>query len=242
MAAGAVDRFFEVQQQSKSPPLWLQRHTGPISEIATSAKTCDELIGELGLVGPGSSVVDAGCGFGVMAPFFSERVGSTGRYLGFDSHGPSIRWAQRFLATTEPRFRFVLSGVERSWPVPDSDADLVLAKSLFTHLTEEASRHAFQEIARVLKRDGRALVTTFLFEEDRPPDLLLPFPRPGSPIRWRWKNRPQAMVAYERVYFSELIAAAGLRIEVFRPGFWPRADRLQAQDVLVLASSLKAAG
>jgi hypothetical protein len=81
-------------------------------------------------------------------------------------------------------------------------------------------------------------VTTFLFEEDRPPDLLLPFPGSGSPIRWRWKNRPQAMVAYERVYFSELIAAVGLRIEVFKPGFWPRADRLEAQDVLVLSSSL----
>ncbi|HEY6147203.1 MAG TPA: methyltransferase domain-containing protein, partial [Thermoanaerobaculia bacterium] len=150
--------------------------------------------------------------------------------------GPSIRWAQRFLATTEPRFRFVLSGVERPWPVPDSDADLVLAKSLFTHLTEEKSRHAFQEIARVLKPGGRALVNAFLFEEDRPPDLLLPFPGAGSPIRWRWKHRPQAMIAYERVFFSEMIAKAGLAIEVFRPGFWPRADRVHAQDVLVLSS------
>jgi len=236
MAAGAVDRFFDVQPNA-SPPLWLQRHTGPISEIAGSAKTCDELIGELGLLRPGSSVLDAGCGFGVMAPYVSERVGIAGRYLGFDSHGPSIRWAQRYLATTEPRFRFVLTGVEHPWPLPDSDADLVLAKSLFTHLTEEAARHSFSEIARVLKAGGKALVTAFLFEEDRAPDLLLPYPRSGSPIRWRWKHRPQAIVAYERVFFSELVSAAGLAIEVFRPGFWPRADRLHAQDVLVLSVS-----
>ncbi|HYK40966.1 MAG TPA: hypothetical protein VE007_01170, partial [Thermoanaerobaculia bacterium] len=94
MAAGAVDRFFEVQHDVRNPPLWLQRHTGPISEIAASAKSCDELVGELGLLRPGCSVLDAGCGFGVMAPFLSERVGSSGTYLGFDSHGPSIRWAQ----------------------------------------------------------------------------------------------------------------------------------------------------
>jgi hypothetical protein len=56
-------------------------------------------------------------------------------------------------------------------------------------------------------------------------------------VRWRWKNRPEAVVAYERVFFSELVAAAGLRIENFRPGFWPRADRLHAQDVLVLTKS-----
>ena len=237
MAAGAVDRFFEVQPNAKSPPLWLQRHTGPIPEIATSAKTCDELIGELDLLRPGSSVLDAGCGFGVMAPFLSDRVGVSGRYLGFDSHGPSIRWAQRYLATTEPRFRFVLSGVENPWPLPDSDADFVLAKSLFTHLTEKASRHSFSEIARVLKPGGRALVTAFLFEDDRPPAPLLPFPSSGSPIRWRWKHRPQAIVAYERVFFSGMIGAAGLAIETFRPGFWPRADRLHAQDVLVLSAS-----
>jgi len=241
MAAGAVDRFFEAPQTPEDPPLWLQRHTGPISEIRPSAHACGELIDELDLLHSGDDVADAGCGFGVMANVLADRFGRSGTYLGFDTH--SIRWAQRFLARSDSRLRFVLVGSEPSnpvWPAASESVDLVLAKSLFTHLTSDASRRALAEISRILKPAGKALVTAFLYEDDRSPGALLPYPGEGSPVRWRWKHRPEAIVAYERVFFSDLITAAGLHVDLFRPGFWPRADRLNAQDVLVLSKAPKA--
>jgi len=132
------------------------------------------------------------------------------------------------------------------WPVDggdfDAGADLVLAKSLFTHLTETPAREALSQIARALAPTGRAVVTAFLFEADRPPRRLFPYPSPQARVRWRLKNRPEAAVAWERIRFTELIIEAGLAVAAFRPGFWPRGDRLDAQDVLILEKPRAAGG
>lgn len=236
MLAGGIERVLQPADEFPAPPLWLLRHTGAIAHVESSADATDALIAELELLAPESRVADAGCGFGIMATRLARRLGPEGRYVGFDIHGPSIRWAQRSLAAGDRRLRFVLvrSDPAGSWPVGDAGADLVLAKSLFTHLTEPLARGAFREIARCLAPGGRALVTAFLFEADRPPERLLPYPGPGAAVRWRWKNRPQAIVAYERSRFTQLLTEAGLAVSAFRPGFWPRAAALDAQDVLVL--------
>jgi len=49
------------------PPLWLRRHTGPVSRIEASADGAASVIEELGLLPPNGRIVDAGCGFGIMA-------------------------------------------------------------------------------------------------------------------------------------------------------------------------------
>lgn len=221
------------------PPLWLRRHTGRLSDIADAQRGTDELFREWTLVREGDRVLDAGCGFGVLAGPLSRRFGPKGRYLGFDLHGPSIRWAQRSISSADRRFRFVLTSPESRdegrFPAPDGEADFVLAKSFFTHLPEPAARRAFEEIARTLAPDGRALVTAFLFEASHPPLALFPYPDAGSPVRWRWKSRPEAAIAFERVHFTRMLEEAGLAVEIFRPGFWPRADGLNAQDVLLVS-------
>jgi len=238
MLAGAVEKVLQTEGGRPTPPLWLLRHTGPVAHVESSADATDRLVGELGLAAD-ARIVDAGCGFGAMAMRLTSRLGPDGRYLGFDIHGPSIRWAQIHIATSDPRVRFVLVRRDPSeaWPVADQDADFVIAKSLFTHLPEPAARAAFREMARSLRPGGRALVTAFLFEEDRSPDALLPYPGVGARVRWRWRNRPEAVVAYERTHFTKLLMEAGLVVESFRPGFWPKAEKLDAQDTLILVRS-----
>ena len=234
MAAGALARPWSRKARTE-PPLWLRRHTGPVADIEASADSADALLAELGLVSPESRIVDAGCGFGVMAMRVSRRLGPSGRYLGLDVHAPSIRWARRHLAAADARLRFERVRPGGPWPLAaGGDADLVLAKSLFTHLTEEPARLALSETARALRPGGRALVTAFLFEGKAPPESLFPWPRGASPVRWRLKNRPEAAVAYDRARFTELVEAAGLEVIEFRPGFWPGDEKLDAQDVLVL--------
>ena len=237
MAAGLLARPWRRNSRTE-PPLWLRRHTGPVADIPSSADAADSLLAELALVGPASRVVDAGCGFGVMATRISSRLGPAGRYLGLDVHAPSIRWARRHLAAADARLRFERVRPGEPWPLgAGGDADLVLAKSLFTHLTEEPARLALSETARALRPGGRALVTAFLFEADQPPESLFPWPGPDAPVRWRLKNRPEAAVAWDRARFTQLVGAAGLEVIDFRPGFWPRGERLDAQDILVLGKS-----
>ncbi|MEO8432710.1 MAG: class I SAM-dependent methyltransferase [Acidobacteriota bacterium] len=237
-AAGVPERLLIANGEGLLPPLWLRRHTGPLSEIEKSAAAIQDLVASLGLVRPGDRILDVGCGFGIMAERLEGSMGREGRYLGFDVHGPSVRWAQRHMATSDRRFRFVLGRrLESEWtlPAPDGDADFILAKSLFTHLGDAAARRALSEMERVLAPGGRALLTAFLFEEDQAPRTLFPFPRPEAPVRWKWKARPEAAVAYERLHFSRMLEEAGLTVETFRPGFWPGSERLDAQDVLVIS-------
>ena len=237
-AAGVPERLLVANGEGLLPPLWLRRHTGPLSEIERSAAAIQALVADLDLLHSGDRVLDVGSGFGIMAERLEGFIGAEGRYLGFDVHGPSVRWAQRHLASSDRRFRFVLGRrVESQWtlPVTDRDADFILAKSLFTHLGDTAARRVLNEMERVLAPGGRALLTAFLFEEDRAPLALFPFPHPGASVRWKWKARPEAAVAYERLHFSRMLEDAGLDVETFRPGFWPGSDRLHAQDVLVIS-------
>jgi ubiquinone/menaquinone biosynthesis C-methylase UbiE len=226
---------FEQGDRSETPPLWLRRQSGPVSKIESAAAATVRLVRELDLVHPGDAVLDAGCGFGIMARPLAEMFGRDGRYVGLDLHGASIRWAQKNVAATDRRFRFVLGSTSERFPAREGDIAFLLAKSLFTHLEEGDARRALAEITRVLAPGGTAMLTAFLFEPETPPTRVFPFSNRTSSLRWRWKSRPKAAIAYERMHLSRMITEAGLRIDSFRPGFWPGADRLEAQDILLLS-------
>ena len=128
------------------PPLWLRRHTGAVARFESAARDTAQFLDSLGLVEQGHRVLDIGCGAGAMVPEFARRIGSGGRYVGFDVHAPSIRWCRERYAG-DPRLAFELAEVASAYgassgppassyrfPVGDAEADLVLAKSVFTHL------------------------------------------------------------------------------------------------------------
>jgi SAM-dependent methyltransferase len=204
----------------------------------------------LDLVRPADTVLDIGCGPGAMVPGLLRRLGPSGRYVGFDVHEASISWCRNRWAD-DARLRFELapiatpygptagSGAETyRFPVSDGAADLVLAKSVFTHLPEEPARHYLAEVRRTLRPGRAAVVTAFLFDAAGP---ALPLVRTGFPheghaglVRWRRRTRPTAAIAYDRSLFSEMTAAAGLRIIWMSPGFFPGASRPAGQDVLLL--------
>lgn len=177
-----------------------------------------------------------------MAVALRDRLASSTRYLGIDVHEPSIDWCRRAFAG-DPRFRFEIVPVASAFgkgalpvrslrlPVPDGAADLVIAKSLFTHLTlEEASRY-LGEIRRVLADDGAALATAFLYSAEMPPA----FPFGDERFRWRVKHRIAAAVAFSEEEFRSMIDRSGLLIEKSVFGFLPgRAPKPTGQDVLLL--------
>lgn len=251
-AAGPAERL--VSRTARSlPPLWLRRHAGPVKNFVSSALEAERLLGAFGLLRAleeeGASVVDLGCGPGAMAPVFARHLGAGGRYLGLDVHAPSLLWCRRQWAG-DPRFRFELlerespyrttrGGRRGGLPVEPGSVDLLIAKSVFTHVLAEECADLLGEIRRVLAPErGRAMVTAFLFDGARDGGVApyFPHPDPKAAVRWRHRRWPHAAVAYERGLFDFLARANGLVCERFLAGFFPGSDaEPSGQDVLVLA-------
>jgi len=235
---------------SELPPLWLRRHVGPPGRFVSAAQETMQLLDQLCLFDGVRSVLDVGCGCGSMVPHFLGRLGAEARYLGFDVHAPSIHWCQSHFAG-DPRAQFFHADLDspysasagpaatRRYPFPaaNGSVDLVLAKSVFTHLLEEELVHYLSEVRRVLAPAGRAFVTLFLFDDaaGTAPEAF-PYPaRAGATVRWRRRTRPQAAVAYGRAHLMRLLATSGLELDELIAGFWPgTAATPTGQDQLVL--------
>jgi SAM-dependent methyltransferase len=249
--AGPADRIWrKASGKASLPPLWLRRHTGAVGRFESAALETAQFLERLELPRPGDLVLDVGCGAGAMVPEFARRLGPEGRYVGFDVHAPSIEWCRRHWSA-DLRLSFVLAAVASAYgspsgppaasyrfPVADASADLVLAKSLFTHLLVPEASHYLAEIRRVLRPGRPAVVTAFLFEPDGPGGAAarraFPVAGPEGRLRYRSRRRPTAAVAYDKARFVEMVEAAGLRLQWLSPGFYPGGERLTGQDTLLL--------
>lgn len=250
--AGPVDSLLRhVSGRGQLPPLWLRRQAGPLAKYESSAREMAALIERLGLLRAVDRVLDIGCGTGVMAAELKKLIGPERQYLGFDVHPASIRWCKRHLSH-DPRFRFELAAIVSPYgsrtglplntyrfPMANDEAGFVLAKSVFTHLLEPEARHYLSEIERVLQPGKAAVVTAFLYEQgsatDRGQSDFFPFSDSKSVVRWRFKVRPHAAVAFERAHFLEMVRDAGLRLQWLCPGFLPGESAFPSgQDILIL--------
>lgn len=223
------------------PPLWLRRHAGPVRAFRTSADQAVALLDRLGWLRPDLRILDFGSGPGSLVPRLGDVLGPEGRYRGLDVHAPSIEWCRRAFAE-DPRFSFerLAPGATAVWPAAPGAWDLVIAKSVFTHLLEAEATRALAEIRCTLAPGGRAMITAFLFDGSRFAGRELPWfrcPGPTAPVRWRRASRPTAAVAVDRDTFFDWIAAAGLRVEGMIPGFHPGgSEPPSGQDTLLLGS------
>lgn len=249
--AGPADFLWRLSRgRGQLPPLWLRRHAGPVRSFERAAAGMAGLLDEFGLLRETDTVLDAGCGAGAMVPELVRRLSPAGRYVGFDVHAPSIRWCRRRYAG-DPRLRFEIAKIASAYgsprgdpasrfrfPASDAEADLVLAKSLFTHLERPEAGHYLSEIRRVLRPGRAALVTTFLFDEADPAmDRVrreFPFEDPRGRLRYKSRLRPTAAVAYRRTDFYGMVEEAGLRVQWMVPGFFPGSSPLTGQDTLLL--------
>jgi ubiquinone/menaquinone biosynthesis C-methylase UbiE len=249
-AVGPLERILRSRSEGDLPPLWLRLHAGPVKHFVSSAEQTASTIRELALLRPSDAVLDVGCGPGAMARELQTLLSPQGRYVGFDVHRESIDWCRKRFAADQ-RFTFELAEIrtpfsQRSagrlegfrFPASDEDCDLVLAKSVFTHMLEPETAHYLREISRVLRPGRAALVTAFLFDPELSQVSAFPFRSADERVRWRVRARPHAAVAYSRGLFESLARSAGLRIQHFIRGFYPGdSPKPFGQDVLVLSKT-----
>jgi ubiquinone/menaquinone biosynthesis C-methylase UbiE len=118
------------------------------------------LILDAACIGHGDTVVDAGCGTGLVALAAAERGGTV---IGVDA---SREMLERLQASASARGLNELSLVHgdiRRIPLPDGSVDAVLSCYAFHHLTDDGKELACAEAFRVLRPGGRFVTVDMMF-------------------------------------------------------------------------------
>jgi SAM-dependent methyltransferase len=218
---------------------------------------------DLGRLAPHGIVLDVGCGPGRIPKELVKYLSFEGAYHGFDIQRKFIdRLEEEFaqqanfhfyhadIKNTEYNPRGKISPTEYRFPLGDNTADLIVLRSVFTHMLPEEIENYMDEIARVLAPGGRSLITYYLlndqsrpFVESRPRPIFDAYPYDGrgsfphdhGNYRVRYEQVPERAVALEETFVRELYARHGLEIlEPVRYGSWSgRLRYLTGQDLVV---------
>jgi SAM-dependent methyltransferase len=207
----------------------------------------------LGALRPNGQVLDVGCGFGRLAVPLTTYLDSSGRYEGFDIVPVGIEWCRQNISSRFAHFQFALVDVRNftyraddgvsacafRFPYEDGRFDLVFLRSVFTHMLPREVDHYLEEIARVMKPEGRCLISYFLINEESMrlmsgPDSVREFPYDFGVTR-RDDPDGDSTVAYDEAYILGLYAKHGLSLMgTVHYGSWcGRKNFLSSQDIIV---------
>ena len=108
---------------------------------------------------PGTRVLDAGCGMGRLT-LQVKRVSPEPEVIGLDADPRILSIARRKAAQRDLDVKFFEGSIERM-PFPDERFDGVFSVLVLHHLPEEIKTKACQEMFRVLRPGGRAIIADF---------------------------------------------------------------------------------
>lgn len=251
VALGPVDYVSRVLNcKSDLPPLHLRRYVGPLRSFESSGAEFMGYLREIAGLQRDERVLDVGCGCGQMALHLKNYLDENGSYVGVDIHRPSINWGRKKIASRYKNFHFEHIDVRNlaynpngsqpaeayRFPFADRSFDLVLLKSVFTHMRPPDVSNYLSEVSRLLKDDGRCLATFFLLNKAQAAlenDLAFNY----GEGEWRYvhEHSPESAIAYEETFVMHLIEKCGLAVEKKIYGSWTGSeDGLSYQDILLL--------
>lgn len=210
------------------PPIDMRREVGGLSTFESAAGEIMAALELLAGLMPSSRVFDMGCGCGALPIVMRRRARAPflGQYAGVDVDPRLVDWCARHLG--DEHFRFEIYDYHNAsynpegqrflpFPVPDDWADVVLMKSVITHMLPADVAFYMEELARVLKPPGRALVTAWLFGEDDT-DVAADFPHVGDGGRFRYTKEasPESAIALSEEWLLPVLEKCGLAWELHR--------------------------
>ena len=247
-----------MNQLRQYPPLHLRHHVGGMSAGFNGPGY--EFVVYLRLLAQlrdGDFLWDLGCGCGMLELALQD-LRWQGRLIGTDIHKPCIDWAQKNIGTRIAGHKFIHMDIYNAayWRKGTSSAqqwldkfgekgfDVVVAKSLFTHVLPDELNVYLKGIADRLKSGGKALLTFFILSEEQARFTVSgksrisfhPYGEAGC-CAVRNPLAPTSAVAYKEHYLMEILRDAGFKMEscALRYGVWTgRPDGLSFQDIVVI--------
>jgi SAM-dependent methyltransferase len=210
-------------------------------------------------------ILDLGCGLGRSSiPFVDYLSTGRGHLVGIDVIERMVSFCRKVIGSRYSNASFYTCAVPESYlpkqlrknpagllPIGEILAgqepfDLIIAFSVFTHLLPEEMDAYFSLFDRILKPDGR-MVLTFLFLDEwtRPqirnrvlptmivPDSPNPVPEPGR-LCFASPSNPRAVVAIALDDVLAMVKAHGFQPEQIHFGSWRAMSSETFQDVLIL--------
>lgn len=242
------------RRDSLTPPTRLMfEGTRDISAFKKGGEDILELCTGLCELKPKEKILDVGCGIGRKTVPLTGYLNEEGWYEGFDIVKAGIHWCKENISTRYPNFHFQLIDIynrrynpkgrikasELRFPFEDESFDLVVLVSVFTHMLPEDVENYFSQIARVLKKGGRCLITYFLLTKEsleliNAKKSLLDFKYDMGKFRTINLYLPEDAVCYDEVFILSLYEKYGLKIkEPVLYGWCQRPDFLSHQDVII---------
>ena len=241
----------------KYPPLHLRRYVGGMSAgFNGPGYEYVSYLRLLAMLRDGDSVWDLACGCG-MLELALEDLGWHGRITGTDISRPCIEWAQKNIGARLPGHKFTHMDIyneayhrrgklsAKAWldSFGENGFDIVIAKSLFTHVLPDELDIYLKGISDRLRPGGRTLLTFFVLSEEQAHLAVSgknrmsfqPYGEDGRCFVYR-PLAPNAAVAYERYYLEERFRNAGFKTQSYKlsPGAWTGSPTgLSFQDIIV---------
>lgn len=208
-------------------------------------------------------ILDVGCGTGLLGIASEPFLGQNGKYVGIDvmkkdidfcrGHFPSENFEFIHFDVNNPAYAPTQKDTKSRWPIESESVDLTIALSVWTHLNEEDALFYFKEIRRVLKPEGKAIITFFLLDEVYDKGLALRSHQEGRyhmtpQDRWifdqpsygsdawfhpEWVKIPEIAIGITKTGLDRLTTNAGLRLIEHHQGNWKEVPGVYFQDVLV---------
>ncbi len=203
---------------------------------------------------PTDKILDIGCGQGRMAVPLTKFLESSGAYEGFDIFQSGIEWCKKNISTRYSNFNFQLVNIynkeynpngkiqpsDFKFPYESNYFDFIFATSVFTHMLPEDLDNYFAEINRVLKNNGKCLLTFLLLNSQSQNSIKLKkskieFEYLDENYYLMYRDVPEHTIAYKEKFIKEIYEKHGLIIEEpIRYGSWSgRENFLSFQDLII---------
>jgi SAM-dependent methyltransferase len=211
-----------------------------------------------------NQILDVGCGTGILAIAAEPFVQDGGKYVGIDIGQEDVRFCREHYAS--PYFDFVHLDVSNpeyapnqadahlAWPINDESFDVVTALSVWTHMSEADAKFYLQEVCRVIRPTGKAIITLFILDENYERKLAEDQSGTGQfhntpKETWifdqvsygsdnfrhpQWAEVPEAAIAIRQSGLDRLLAEVGLAVVEQHSGNWKEVPGLYFQDVVIL--------